>query len=91
MKQQVALISFIFNFGSGKFQASTLRQKLNRGEYLNAANKLLRWVHVKGGVKLQGLVKRRQLERSLFLSGTSAASITNEIVVTSNAATNYLK
>ncbi|HJD59000.1 MAG TPA: glycoside hydrolase family protein [Rickettsia endosymbiont of Ceroptres masudai] len=38
MKQQVALISFIFNFGSGKFQASTLRQKLNRGEYLNAAN-----------------------------------------------------
>ncbi|WP_408634807.1 glycoside hydrolase family protein [Rickettsia asiatica] len=36
-KQQAALISFIFNFGSGKFQASKLRQKLNRGEYLVAA------------------------------------------------------
>ncbi|WP_147144064.1 glycoside hydrolase family protein [Rickettsia asiatica] len=56
-------MSFIFNCGSGKFQASILRQKLNRGEYANAANALLRWVHVKGGIKLQGLVKRRQLER----------------------------
>ncbi|WP_081427791.1 lysozyme [Rickettsia felis] len=59
IKQQVALISFIFNCGSGAFQASTLRQKLNRGEYLNAADELLRWVKAKGGVKLQGLLKRR--------------------------------
>lgn len=89
--QQAALISFIFNFGSGKFQASTLRQKLNRGEYLNAADELLRWVHVKGGVKLQGLVKRRQIERSLFLSNAGTASIVNEIAVTSNVETDYLK
>ncbi|MCC8406197.1 MAG: glycoside hydrolase family protein [Rickettsia endosymbiont of Sceptobius lativentris] len=59
IKQQVALISFIFNFDSGKFQASTLRQKLNRGEYVNAANELLRWVHAKDRVKLQGLLTRR--------------------------------
>ncbi|WP_231289984.1 glycoside hydrolase family protein [Rickettsia australis] len=64
------------------FQASTLQQKLNRGEYLNAANELPRWVHAKGGVKLQGLVKRRNLERSLFLSEACTASIANEIVVT---------
>jgi lysozyme len=76
--QQAALISFIFNCGSGAFQASTLRQKLNRGEYSNAANKLLRWVHAKG-VKLQGLVKRRQLERFLFLSETVQATVTNAI------------
>ncbi|MCX4083844.1 glycoside hydrolase family protein [Rickettsia hoogstraalii] len=81
----------MFNFGSGKFQASTLRQKLNRGEYLNAANELPRWIHVKGGVKLQGLVKRRQIERSLFLSEADTASIVNEIAVASNAETNYLK
>ncbi|WP_082022279.1 glycoside hydrolase family protein [Rickettsia hoogstraalii] len=49
----------MFNFGSGKFQASILRQKLNRGEYLNAANELLCWVHAKDRVKLQGLVKLR--------------------------------
>ncbi|XJO32893.1 glycoside hydrolase family protein [Rickettsia rickettsii] len=40
--QQAALISFIFNCGAGAFQASTLQQKLNRGEYANAANELLR-------------------------------------------------
>ncbi|WP_342270767.1 glycoside hydrolase family protein [Rickettsia endosymbiont of Orchestes rusci] len=40
-------MSFIFNCGSGAFQASTLRQKLNRGEYVNAADELLRWVHSK--------------------------------------------
>ncbi|WP_410528060.1 glycoside hydrolase family protein [Rickettsia tillamookensis] len=42
IKQQVALISFIFNFGSEKFQASTLRHKLNRVEYLAAVAELLR-------------------------------------------------
>ncbi|AFB32095.1 putative lysozyme [Rickettsia rhipicephali str. Ect] len=40
-----------------------MRQKLNRGEYANAANELLRWMRAKGGLKLQGLVKRRQYYR----------------------------
>ena len=66
--QQAALISFIFNCGGDAFRSSTLRQKLNRGEYGNAANELPRWIHTKGKVKLQGLVKRRAIERSLFLS-----------------------
>src|SRR5262245_40271144 len=35
--QQTALVSFIFNLGAGRFQASTLRQKLNRQEYEAAA------------------------------------------------------
>nr|WP_081463640.1 glycoside hydrolase family protein [Rickettsia slovaca] len=56
-------MSFIFNCGAGAFQASTLQQKLNRGEYANAANELLRWMCAKGGLKLQGLVKRRQYYR----------------------------
>ena len=64
--QQAVLISFIFNCGGGAFQASTLWPKLNRGEYLNTANELLRWIHANGSVKLQGLVRRREKERSLF-------------------------
>ncbi len=52
---------------------------------------MLRWVKAKGGVKLQGLVKRRQIERSLFLSKADTASIANEATVTSNVETNYLK
>nr|WP_253308253.1 lysozyme [Rickettsia endosymbiont of Ceutorhynchus assimilis] len=70
--QKAALISFIFNCGSGKFQASTLRQKLNREEYYEAANQLLRWVHDSKGVRLRGLVKRRALERSVFLEEVNA-------------------
>ncbi|HJD59254.1 MAG TPA: lysozyme [Rickettsia endosymbiont of Omalisus fontisbellaquei] len=54
-------------------------------------NELPRWIHAKGGVKLQGLVKRRQIERSLFLNEAVTASIANEIAVTSNVVTNYLK
>ncbi|WP_410525916.1 lysozyme [Rickettsia endosymbiont of Lasioglossum villosulum] len=69
------LISFIFNCCYGAFQASTLRQKLNRSEYDNAADELLRWVKAKGGVKLQGLVKRREIERSLFLSEAATAAV----------------
>lgn len=66
--QEAALISFIFNCGSGAFQASSLRQKLNRGEYLLAAEEFPKWVHVKG-IKLNGLVKRRNSERAIFLDG----------------------
>ncbi|HJD62595.1 MAG TPA: lysozyme [Rickettsia endosymbiont of Degeeriella rufa] len=52
----------------------------NRGEYSNAADVLLRWVKAKGGVKLQGLVKRRAIGRSLFLSDA-----TTEAVIISSA------
>ncbi|WP_419235614.1 hypothetical protein [Rickettsia endosymbiont of Nabis limbatus] len=31
----------------------------------------MRWVKTKGGVTLQGLVKRRNVERLLFLSETA--------------------
>jgi|GEM_PF-2173801 len=65
--QKAALISFIFNCGAAAFQASTLRQKLNLGEYLAASDELLKWVNCKG-VKLKGLIKRRTLERAVFLN-----------------------
>ena len=71
--QQAALISFIFNCGSGAFQASTMRQKLNRGEYMLAANELPKWVYA-NGIKLSGLIKRREFERSVFLATTTTGS-----------------
>ncbi len=69
IEQEAALLSFIFNCGSGAFQASTLRQKLNRGEYSLAAAELLRWTYA-GGVRLAGLARRRYTEQALFLSGS---------------------
>lgn len=63
--QRAALISFIFNLGSGNFQSSTLRQKLLRGEYDQAALEFERFVYA-GGRKLRGLERRRLAERELF-------------------------
>jgi lysozyme len=68
--QEGALISFIFNCGAAAFQASTLRQKLLRGEYLLAADEFPKWVHARG-IRLKGLVRRRLLEREVFLQGIS--------------------
>lgn len=62
-----ALVSFTFNLGGGALQRSTLRSKLNRGDYAGASNEFLKWVRG-GGRILNGLVKRRRAERELFLS-----------------------
>ena len=61
-----ALTSFIYNVGSGNFQRSTLRMKLNRGDYQGAADELPKWRKA-GGRVLKGLVRRRKSERDLFL------------------------
>ena len=63
-----ALVSFSFNVGLGNLQRSTLRMKVNRGEYIDAAEEFLKWTKAAGRV-LPGLVKRRQDERALFLLG----------------------
>ena len=62
-----ALVSFAFNAGLGNLQRSTIRMKANRGDWEGAAEAFMQWT--KGGGKvLPGLVRRREAERSLFLS-----------------------
>ena len=62
-----ALTSFTFNVGCGALQRSTLRMKLNRGEYLGAADEFPKWRRA-GGRIMAGLVRRRAVERALFLA-----------------------
>ena len=62
-----ALVSFVFNLGGGRLQASTLRQKLNRRDYEGAAAEFHKWIYG-GGRKLPGLIARRADEAALFLS-----------------------
>lgn len=62
-----ALVSFAYNLGLRSLSTSTLLQKLNAGDKQVAANEFGKWVNA-GGVKLNGLVKRRVAERELFLS-----------------------
>ena len=69
----VALTSWVFNLGSGNLASSTLLRRLREGRWNDAASEMLRWDKATGpdGVKrvLPGLVKRRQSEAHLFLTG----------------------
>lgn len=62
-----ALVSFVFNLGSGALQRSTLRQKLNRLDYNGAANEFPKWCFA-AGRKSKGILRRRLAEKELFLS-----------------------
>ena len=64
--QFFALIDFIYNLGEGNFSSSTLRKKLNKGDFLGAAEEFPKWCRCKGEI-LNGLKKRREFERELFL------------------------
>ena len=62
-----ALVSFTFNLGAGNLRASTLLRLLNGGDRIGASGQFGRWV-LADGKRLDGLVKRREAERRLFLS-----------------------
>lgn len=62
-----AMVSLCFNIGGTAFAGSTLLKDVNCGRYEQAADQFTRWTH-SGGVVLPGLVRRRSLERALFLT-----------------------
>ena len=64
-----ALVCFTYNEGSGHLQQSTLLNCIKTGHIADAANEFLKWVKV-GGVPNDGLLRRRQAERALFLTMT---------------------
>jgi GH24 family phage-related lysozyme (muramidase) len=51
----------------GDFQRSSIRMKINRGDWEGAADSLLLYC-MAGGKILLGLKKRRDAEKALFLS-----------------------
>ncbi|MGL5306165.1 glycoside hydrolase family protein [Aeromonas veronii] len=59
-----ALSSFAYNVGIGAFSKSTLLKKLNAGQIMAACAELDRWVYA-GKKRVEGLVKRRFVERTL--------------------------
>lgn len=62
-----ALVSFVFNIGTGAFLKSSMLKLLNSGHMPLAAGQFDRWVYAKGKV-LKGLQKRRAAEKALFLT-----------------------
>lgn len=64
--QLQALTSFTYNVGINAFKSSTMLRKLNASDFEGAYNEFDRWIYG-NGKKLNGLIKRRKVERTLFL------------------------
>lgn len=62
-----AIADFSYNLGLGKLRSSTLRKRLNNGEFDKAVDELRRWNKAAGRI-LPGLVRRREAEILLLLS-----------------------
>lgn len=65
--EKIALASLIYNIGPNAFKTSTLYKKLEAGDKKGAAEEFERWNKQNKKV-LNGLTKRRQKEKELFLT-----------------------
>lgn len=66
-----ASLSLAWNVGTGAWCGSTMRRKIDAGDYKAACDALLFW-NKAGGRVVQGLVNRRKDERRVCLSGLPA-------------------
>lgn len=64
-KRLAALIDFTFNLGVGRLKSSTLRKRVNAGEWDLVPSELRKWTRG-GGKILRGLVLRREAEIQLI-------------------------
>lgn len=63
--QFAALVSFVFNLGAGRLQASTLLRRVNAGDHAAAAEEFKKWT-LAGGKRSKGLIRRRAAEIALY-------------------------
>jgi lysozyme len=63
-----ALVSFVFNVGINAFRNSTMLKLINSKKLKEAGEQFTRWVYANGKV-LEGLRRRREDEKQLFLRG----------------------
>lgn len=61
-----ALVSLVFNWGSGNFSQSELLRRLNAGDYRGAQQRLSEHPVTAGGVVMSGLQRRRRAEADWF-------------------------
>lgn len=64
-RRVAAIVSFAYNLGTGALESSTLRKRINAGDWPAARTEIMRWVRA-GGRVLPGLVKRREAEAALI-------------------------
>lgn len=66
-----ALMSFAYNVGWPNFGSSTLLKLLNTRDFEGASKQFARW-NKAGRRKSEGLVRRREIERRLFMGEVSS-------------------
>ena len=61
-----AIADFIYNLGIGNYQSSTLKKRVDAGNWLEASQEIRRW-NKAGGKVLAGLTARREDEAKLLM------------------------
>lgn len=64
-RRTAAILDFTYNLGAGRLKASTLRKRVNAGDWEGVKTELMKWTKG-GGRVLPGLVKRRKAECNLI-------------------------
>ena len=64
-RKHAAIADFCYNLGSTRYKSSTLKRRIDVGDWDGARDELMKWVFG-GGKKLPGLVKRRAAEADLL-------------------------
>ena len=65
-RQLAAIISFAYNCGLGNYRISTLKKRVDTGNWEGAAKEIQRWNKANGKV-LKGLTRRRKAEAALLV------------------------
>lgn len=66
-RKLAAIISFAYNCGLGNYRISTLKKRVDAGNWEGAAHEIKRWNKAAGRV-LKGLTRRREAEAALLLA-----------------------
>ena len=64
-RRYAAIISFAYNCGVGNYRISTLKKRVDAGDWKGAQEEIMKWNKAAGRV-LAGLTKRRQAEAFLL-------------------------
>jgi GH24 family phage-related lysozyme (muramidase) len=90
--QNDALVSFVYNIGSGAFRNSTLLRLLNQSKYDAVPGELKKWTKARQNgslVDLPGLVRRRAAEADLFQKPDQATAQSFVLYASSFGAIDY--
>lgn len=69
-EMQAAIADFVYNLGAGKYKTSTLRRRVDAGDWVEVQVELRKWVRG-GGRVLPGLVARREAECRMIATAIS--------------------